>query len=473
MSNSKNNNILSESGIRGIKDLAKRYKKAKIFMHQDLDGVTTALSMKEYLKQHGIETVDAEVIQYGDKEWAIKKPDARGDVMQVLVDFSKSKPMYHIHTDHHDSQAGVEPGTATSFKHSRSNVETISQTVSPKELFMNNDLLTIQTVDSANFLANDVTIDEVINYLFRMDKDKSLQKNKMMMGLVCNKLLLAFKNKPGFLEELVMKSTPSMLNILLNIKRIMLEKGWTKPEMLQKNRDEYIKSMKNHPNVNIVGDIIVQYGGGNMMKPGSYDRYTPFKNNPDAEFIVIAWPLGLVQSSVNPFKKDKKIKGVNLIDVKDEVLSKWEGQLKTKDIPLSTIKWVSEVAVKEDSVGYTFKDFVAMYGNKFKGMENGREFLRIIGEIMLRPFNKLTEKQIGLLDKISVNAWDLIQTQSGGHPSIVNISGLIYLGRPTRPPQKTGSYKREPGDEAAYVKFTKMIQNEFVRVLQEKINEVQ
>lgn len=429
--------------------------------------------MKEYLKQHGIETVDAEVIQYGDKEWAIKKPDARGDVMQVLVDFSKSKPMYHIHTDHHDSQAGVEPGTATSFKHSRSNVETISQTVSPKELFMNNDLLTIQTVDSANFLANDVTIDEVINYLFRLDKDKSLQKNKMMMGLVCNKLLLAFKNKPGFLEELVMKSTPSMLNILLNIKRIMLEKGWATPEVLQKNRDEYIKSMENHPNVKIVGDIIVQYGGGNMMKPGSYDRYTPFKNNPEAEFIVIAWPLGLVQSSVNPFKKDKKIKGVNLIDVKDEVLSKWEGQLKTKDIPLSTIKWVSEVAVKEDSVGYTFKDFVAMYGNKFKGMENGREFLRIIGEIMLRPFNKLTEKQIGLLDKISVNAWDLIQTQSGGHPSIVNISGLIYLGRPTRPPQKTGSYRKEPGDEAAYVKFTKMIQNEFVRVLQEKINEVQ
>ena len=293
------------------------------------------------------------------------------------------------------------------------------------------------------------------------------------MGLVCNKLLLAFKNKPGFLEELVMKSTPSMLNILLNIKRIMLEKGWATPEVLQKNRGEYIKSMKNHPNVNIVGDIIVQYGGGNMMKPGSYDRYTPFKNNPDAEFIVIAWPLGLVQSSVNPFKKDKKIKGVNLIDVKDEVLSKWGGQLKTKDIPLSTIKWVSEVAVKEDSVGFTFKDFVAMYGNKFKGMENGREFLRIIGEIMLRPFNKLTEKQIALLDKITISAWDLINVQSGGHPSIVNISGLIYLDRPTRPPQKTGSYKKEPEIEAEYVKFTKMVQDEFVRVLQEKINEVQ
>ena len=116
--------------------------------------------MKEYLKQHGIETVDAEVIQYGDKEWAIKKPDARGDVMQVLVDFSKSKPMYHIHTDHHNSQAGVEPGTATSFKHSRSNVETISQTVSPKELFMNNDLLTIQTVDLLQTLQSSLKVQD-------------------------------------------------------------------------------------------------------------------------------------------------------------------------------------------------------------------------------------------------------------------------------------------------------------------------
>jgi hypothetical protein len=77
------------------------------------------------------------------------------------------------------------------------------------------------------------------------------------------------------------------------------------------------------------------------------------------------------------------------------------------------------------------------------------------------------------LDKITISAWDLINVQSGGHPSIVNISGLIYLDRPTRPPQKTGSYKKEPEIEAEYVKFTKMVQDEFVRVLQEKINEVQ
>ena len=108
--------IIKESGIRDIKKIAERYPKAKIYFHQDLDGVTTAIAMKNYLEQNGIKVVDSEVIQYGDKEFSVKKLDAEGDVMPVLVDFAHGKPMFVIHTDHHDTQAGVESGTATSFK---------------------------------------------------------------------------------------------------------------------------------------------------------------------------------------------------------------------------------------------------------------------------------------------------------------------------------------------------------------------
>jgi hypothetical protein len=463
--------VILESGLRDINAIADRYQKAKIYFHQDLDGVTTAIAMKEYLAQYGIKTVDCEVIQYGDKEWSIKKPEGSGDVMPVLVDFAHGKPMFVIHTDHHDTQAGVDDKTSTNFKASRSNVETVSQTISTKELFPSDDLLLISTVDSANFAPQDISVDEVINYLFKIDKDKSLQKNKMAMGFVCNKLLLAFKNKPGFLEELVMKSTPSLLNILHNIKRIMVEKGFAPVEQLKKNQENYIESMKNHPNVKVLDNVIVQYGGGNMMKPGSYDRYTPFKNNPEADFIVIAWPLGLVQASCNPYKKDRALKGVNLGEIKDEVLAKWESQLKDRQIPLSTIKWVSESSVGEESVGFTFKDFVALYGDKFKSMGNGKELLTIVGDIMSKPYKSLSEKQKAIMEKISITAWDLIQANSGGHKCITNISGLNYLGKPS---QKSsgggGGYQRSEEDSPA-VKFTKMIQNEFVRVLQSKINE--
>jgi hypothetical protein len=137
--------------------------------------------MKNYLEQHGIEVVDAEVIQYGDKEFAIKKPEGHGEVMPVLVDFAHGKPMFVIHTDHHDSQAGVESDTATNFKASRSNVETISQTVSPKEIFPSDDIMVISTVDSANFAVNKITPEMVMNYLFKIDKDSTLKRNKIMI----------------------------------------------------------------------------------------------------------------------------------------------------------------------------------------------------------------------------------------------------------------------------------------------------
>jgi hypothetical protein len=464
--------LIKESGIRNINALAKRYPKAEIYFHQDLDGVTTAIAMKQYLENNGIKVVGAHIIQYGDKEFAVKKNDAQGDTMPVLVDFAHGKPMFVIHTDHHDRQAGAEDTKSTSFRHSRSNVETISQVVSPKELFPSSDILLISTVDSANYAVNNISVDEVISYLFKLDKDKSLQKNKMLMGLVVNKLLLAFKNKPGFLETLVMHCTPSLLNILHTIKQIMVEKGYAKPEQLEVNKDEYVKSMQTNPNVKVLGNIIVQYGGGSMFKPGSYDRYTPFKNNPEADFIVIAWPLGLVQASCNPFKSERQLKGVNLGEIAQEVLSKWEGQLKEREIPLSTIKWISESSkdFNPESTGFTFKDFVALYGKEFKNKKDGKKELIHIGQMMDKPFSELSEKDKEMLDEIKVNAWDFIQANSGGHKCITNISGLNFMGRSTRPPK--GNYSYNPNSEdAPYVKFTKMIQNEFVKLLQEKINQ--
>ena len=462
--------LINESGLRDINALSERYPKAEIYFHQDLDGVTTAIAMKKYLEDNGIKVVGSHVIQYGDKEFAVKKNDAQGDTMPVLVDFAHGKPMFVIHTDHHDRQAGAEDTKSTSFKHSRSNVETISQSVSPKELFPNSDIRLISMVDSADYAKNEITPEMVMNYIYRFDKESGLQKNKTVIGLLTNKLLLAFKNKPGFLEQLVMNCQPSLMSIFNEIKTIMREKGFPKEFELEKNKEDYVQQMKTNPNVKISDNIIVQYGGGSMMKAGSYDRYTPFRNNPEADFLVIAWPLGLVQASCNPFKKERELKGVNLGEIAQEVLSKWESQLKEKKVSLSTIKWISESGkdFNPESVGFTFKDFTALYGDKFKSVEGGAQYLMKVRELMNKPFTELTEEEMSLLDNIGVSTWDLIQANSGGHKCITNISGLNYLGRSNRPPQ--GKYKYNPeSDDAPYVKFTKMIQNEFVRLLQDKI----
>jgi hypothetical protein len=458
--------LIKESGIRDINRLKKEFDDVIIVTHMDLDGVVSGIGMKYYFQNQGFNVIDAQIIQYGDKEWSLKKSDPDKKILYCLCDFAHGKPMFTVHLDHHDSQAGVEAGTSTSFRQSRSNIETISQIVSPKELFPSDDITLISTVDSANYIAQNITPEQVMSYLFKFDKNSSLKRNKMMMGLVTNKLLLAFKNKPGFLERLIMECSPSLLNILLTIKKIVQEKGYADTSQLEKNKEDYVSSMKNHKNVEIVGNIIKQYGGGSMFKPGSYDRYTPFRNNPEADFIVIAWPMGLVQASCNPFKESRALKGVNLGEIKDEVLSKWESQLKSREIPLSTIKWVSESGITPESVGFTFKDFVALYGDKFKQMDSGRKLLEILGNMMTKPFKSLSPKQQELMDKITINAWDLIQSNSGGHKCITNISGLNYLGRPTRP----GKTNKAEGDDSASVKFTKMIQDQFVKVLQSQIN---
>lgn len=427
--------LLNESGIRGIKELARRYPKAKIYFHQDLDGVTTALGMKNYLEQNGIEVVDAEIIQYGSKEFAIKKPDASGDVMPVLVDFAHGKPMFEIHTDHHDTQAGAEDTQSTSFRSARSNVETISQTVSPKEIFPAEDITLISTVDSANFVPYDITPKMVMNYLFKYDKNESLKRNKMLMGLMVNKLLLAYKNKPRFLEEIVLNAQPSLLSILNNIRRQADERGLATPEEMTQNQEAYLQKRK-EGGVETFGNIITQYGIGSVFKAGSYDRYTPFRNNPNADFLVTGFPLGMVQASCNPFKKDRALKGVNLGEIKDEVLEHFSKELSNQKVTFGDLKRIAETEADYKSVGFTFKDMMAIYGDSpsFK-IEGGSKLKEILSDISNRLFKDLSRKQKQLLDRVYVNGLDVIKANSGGHKCITNISGINYLYRNKKDPR--------------------------------------
>jgi len=428
--NEETKSLLTEGGIRDIKKLAKRYKMAKIYFHLDLDGVTTALAMKHYLERNGIKVVDAEPIQYGAKEFAVKKPDGEGEIMPVLVDFAHGKPMFVIHTDHHDTQAGVEGDTSTNFKSARSNVETISQNVSPSEIFPPEDVETISIVDSADFAKHDIKPRDVINYLFQIDRTKGFKENKRKMGFVANKLLLAFKNKPNFLSDIVLNAQPSLLSILMNIKDQIQKKGYATLDKLEQNKEAYIESRKKEGAVEYSDGVISQYGFGSTMKPGSYDRYTPFENYPEADFLVTGMHLGMVQASCNPYKKDRALKGVNLGEVKDEVLDKMSSELESIKVTFGDLKRVGEQEAEFGSVGFTLKDFMAIYGNapSYK-VDGGKSTLDIIGNISQNLYRKLSDKQRDMLDKITVNGLDVIKANSGGHKCITNISGISFLLR--------------------------------------------
>jgi hypothetical protein len=232
--------------------------------------------------------------------------------------------------------------------------------------------------------------------------------------------------------------------------------------------------------------------------------------------------MGLVQASCNPFKEDRALKGVDLGEMKNEVLSKFEPLLKGMTITFGTLKRVSEIKAEQGSVGFTYKDLVAIYGNSpsFK-VQGGEKMVDIIKNISDNLYKRLSTKQKEMLDKITVNGWDVVMANSGGHKCITNISGLSYLLRDSKKdetstydnpklqtisdytgsntfvndikgklkkynfltdPQISAAIRQiekeggiQPKDEkeneiSSYVDLTKAIQDEFVRVLNSKID---
>jgi hypothetical protein len=369
-------------------------RKCEIYFHKDLDGVTSALAMKQILKgQYDIETVDCHTIQYGGLEFAVQQPKEGN--LAVIVDFAHSKPMFTIATDHHQEQVGAEDTKSTYYKHSRSNVETISGEIAKQEIFPKGDIEFIQTIDSANFLKWDIKPEDIQQSIFKLDKSQPMEKIKFTMGFVVNRLLLAYKNKRitvkskdgkrdhinrNFLECLLLDSNPNLYSMYNNIQHYITSARTSDrlgklatPEDLATNLGNYIGRMKTYKDKSYDENykIIQQYGGGDMMKPGSYDRYVVFKNTPDSEFLCIIWPMGLIQVSCNPFK-EKKLQDINLGEIAKEVLGKYESVFKRYFISLEAIKQVYEtsqdwnqmqkaIGEEYDGIGFKFSDLEAFY----------------------------------------------------------------------------------------------------------------
>lgn len=579
------NFINEEVGLRDISKFAKLHKTAEIYFHKDLDGVTSALAMKEFLKNYyQIETVDCHIIQYGGLEYAIKHHQEGN--LSVLVDFAHGKPMFHIQSDHHDKQVGAEDTQSTYFKPARSNVEIISGEISYSDIFTPQDIELIKTIDSANFLTHNIKPEDVQNSLFKYEKGESGSKNRFMMGFVVNRLLLAYKNKrisvksldgkrnhinKNILECLVLDCNASLYSIFNNIRHYINNAKTNDkagklatPEEIAENLFQYVNKMKDYSFVEIDGEtfeisqnelqilkridgmhesedhklatdlgltdeeyskyvdklfdkkylflnknnryavgalgrkvttaekpvkgvsmnddykIITQYGGGSMIKPGSYDRYTPFRNNPDSEFLCIVWPMGLIQVSCNPFR-EKRLKDINLGDIAKEVLSKHERTLKKFFISLESIKkefetsqdWKAmQKAEGEDytGVGFKWSDLEAFYKDcVYEKVNNVIQIVDInkseIKNSMDTLFDDLTPDQKTILSGYKVPVWELIIRNSGGHPSITNISGLNFL-KYNKPALKL-AYNTEK-----YVDVLKLLAREIVENLKEKIDSV-
>ena len=226
--------------------------------------------------------------------------------------------------------------------------------------------------------------------------------------------------------------------------------------------------------------ILMQYGGGNMMKPGSYDRYTPFKNFPESEFLCIVWPMGLIQVSCNPFK-EKKLKDINLGEIAKEVLAKHETMLRKYYISLESVKnefensqdWRQMVRAEGEDyegVGFRFSDLEAFYSDCVFEKKEGKIVNVDINQQRIKGamntlHKELTSEQKSMLSSMKIPVWELITRNSGGHPSITNISGLNFL-------KYNKQMMRIVYGVEKYVEVLKKLARDFVDVLKEKIDAV-
>ena len=452
---------LYESGIRNMREIAKNYNHAWIYFHIDLDGVTSAIAMKEYLKQYGIATENVVPMQYGDMEYAIQKtPDG---ILPVLVDFAHGKVFMKIHTDHHDKQIAYDK-TTNAFSKAKSNAGTISAQISSTDIFSKEDVRVIDMVDSAGYANENISVDELKNYIFNYNKGKSNIENHLRFGMVVGKLLLAYKNKPGFLKQVVIESQPSLMSMFQVMKKIVKDNGWANLDELQKNSDWYAKNqeenkipegdidtinqLSNGQNT-LVGNTIIQVGGGNTRRSGAYDRYTAFKLYPDAKYFIMIWDsIGMMQVSKNNWNKANRTEDAHRINLGELVINdvfnkKYTPMLNKKiyDISLLAIKKTLETKIEkegiEDALGFDYDELKALFGELPNVSDKQKAFIEkamklkpqelIPNEDDSEKKKQFKEKVIKFLNDFTIPLPEIIMKTSGGHPGITNLSGFQFL----------------------------------------------
>jgi len=502
---------LNESGIRNIRELAKQYDSAIIYGHMDLDGLASSISAKAYLERYGIKTIDFQVIQYGATEFAITKP-TNPKTMGVLVDFAHGKPFMKIHTDHHQNQQ-VMKGSSNQFTHSESNADTWSTKISTSNIFPAEDIRVINMVDAAQYKREGIKPEEMLKATIKSDKEKSVLRNHIEMGMACGKLVLAFKNRPGFFKEVVMRANPSlesMYNVIRHIIKEKIEAGekrYTNPENIERNSLTYwneqsskkipngeitdIDDMSNGQSI-IINDIIFQCGGGYMGSVGSYDRYTAFRLYPNAKYFIMLWnAFGMMQVSKNPWYEGNDLDDVNLGDiVLENIFKKRVAPSLYTDkykISLLAIKKMNEEKVNEEkgSIGFDYEGLLAVYPKLRELYDKfSSKYQYVIKKYMnWKPSDFINQpeeeikKAIDILGrKLYVYLPDIIMANSGGHPSITNLTGFGYLNEEIsirkrldkgENPYEKSKYKKDPNEksDALSIVILKSIAKDVIKYL--------
>jgi len=420
-----------------LKTVIKVFEAAEILFHNDLDGVTSAIALKNYLYYLGIKTVKVQAIQYGDREYSIYTPNKKN--FCALVDFSKSKSYVHFHCDHHLPNATDTQKSLISIQQfAPSALELLQDKVLLIKQFNSLDTKIISMVDSANYLKHNITAEQTNKFFFKYNKEFTFEENYFQFGLVVNRLLLAYKNKPFFLENVVLNSSPSLISIYKNIQKEISIRNYPPVNEVEQNSKDFLKQITNNKDLGIryrKGIVYVNWSKY-TLKLGSFNRYLIFQLYPNADIVLTFWNFGTIQVSKNPFKRVDL--GYNISEFISEKLYSYKEKLQQIIVPLSKIKENSEQFITflhskgKKNIYYMekfkYSDLIYLYPKFEQLISLNHEELDLfkLNKIMSNIYVNLNNHDKYYLSQIGISLWDIIIRQTGGHEDIYNVSSWWY-----------------------------------------------
>ena len=206
--------FLLESAPRIPKDVNYWLKKGKsgkdvcLIFHDDMDGVVSAIIMKNYLKNQGFDIKKYGIINY-QEGWEAFRIDS--SLITIALDFADDIPGVDIYIDHHGKfteEARLTQKKASIKTPTGSAAEGIAQQLGAS--FSNDTKDWIDMIDSAKYAEYDIDIRGILD--FNLDTIKKSPKAKLKFAAAMNQLLKRSDHKT-FIEVVNASEQPSIFNI--------------------------------------------------------------------------------------------------------------------------------------------------------------------------------------------------------------------------------------------------------------------
>lgn len=422
-----------ESSIRFPNNIDYWMKRGKIgkevilYTHDDLDGIFSAIAMKEYLISHGFIIKGYGVVNYTDG-WKVFNLDKR--YINVSVDYAEDNPDLDLYVDHH-----VEEGD--DYKKSEMSIKLKSDSCYglitvlfglPTDKMI---LSVISMIDAAKYDDYNIDIKTILN--FNLEEIIKNKDPRLVFSGAFNQLIKRSDYKT--IIEVIHNGNLSiykifkLFKILYPLNNIVAKRGADKDNIKNRillgDRAQNIDDLKEIPS--FVPDSINRMNTMISKTKGNYDK--PYIYNVD-NFIDFFW-----NAAENKFKFDGFVVIKNLVYVP---VGTWANAIRARAIIEKTL------GRKDRNIQFILLDYGAsLQIASYKNIETTEKLPILKGGEILNDLDKYSKF---LVNFVLPRYFDFkyIGAKAGGHKGIGNLSNIL------------GECKKEPFNG---IKFLDIMKN--------------